>query len=158
MFFGTAKYPNAEVEVLPFDLTSDEEFLREVVKKSESFFSGAGVYYMVHNAGDDPLTVVKTNVLGTINLTRLIAPFMSERGGGHFIVLSSTAGKCPVPGQTVGSASKFALNGYFHTLRSELIQKGIDVTIVCLGQSPRSHCSMELILQRHLCQQTDVLI
>ncbi|XP_039126489.1 dehydrogenase/reductase SDR family member 7-like [Dioscorea cayenensis subsp. rotundata] len=140
------KYPNAEVEVLSFDLTSDEEFLREAVKKSESFFSGAGVYYMVHNAGDDPLpipaleitsetvlTIIKTNVLGTINLTRLIAPFMIERGGGHFIVMSSTAGKCPVPGQTVGSASKFALNGYFHTLRSELIQKGINVTVVCPG-------------------------
>lgn len=55
MLFGTGKYPNAEVEVLSFDLTSDEEFLREAVKKSESFFSGAGVYYMVHNAGDDPL-------------------------------------------------------------------------------------------------------
>ena len=34
---------------------SDEKLHREAIKKSKSFFSGAGVYYMVHNAGDGPL-------------------------------------------------------------------------------------------------------
>lgn len=34
--------------------------------------------------------------------------------------MSSAAGKTPAPGQAVYSASKFALNGYFHTLRSEV--------------------------------------
>lgn len=54
MFIWTGRYPNAEVEILPLDVMSDEEILREAVKKAESFFSSAGVYYMVHNAGDDP--------------------------------------------------------------------------------------------------------
>lgn len=35
--------------------------------------------------------------------------------------LSSAAGKCPAPGQAIYSASKHALNGYFHTLRSEVL-------------------------------------
>lgn len=35
--------------------------------------------------------------------------------------MSSAAGKTPAPGQAVYSASKFALNGYFHTLRSEVL-------------------------------------
>jgi len=73
------------------------------------------------------------NVLGTINLTRLLALYMLKRGKGHFIVMSSAAGKCPAPGQAIYSASKHALNGYFHTLRSELCQRGIKVTIVCPG-------------------------
>lgn len=73
------------------------------------------------------------NVLGTISLTRLLAPSMLKRGGGHFVVMSSAAGKAPAPGQAVYSASKYALNGYFHTLRSELSQKGLKVTIVCPG-------------------------
>lgn len=34
--------------------------------------------------------------------------------------MSSAAGKVPSPGQAVYSASKFALNGYFHSLRSEV--------------------------------------
>ncbi|CAN0860518.1 Dehydrogenase/reductase SDR family member 7 [Linum grandiflorum] len=73
------------------------------------------------------------NVLGTISLTLLLTPFMLSRGGGHFVVMSSAAGKTPAPGQAVYSASKFALNGYFHSLRSELYQKGIKVTVVCPG-------------------------
>lgn len=34
--------------------------------------------------------------------------------------MSSAAGKTPAPGQAVYSASKYALNGYFHSLRSEV--------------------------------------
>lgn len=37
--------------------------------------------------------------------------------------MSSAAGKVPAPGQAVYSASKFALNGYFHSLRSEVYTK-----------------------------------
>lgn len=73
------------------------------------------------------------NVLGTISLTRLVAPTMLRRGRGQFVVMSSAAGKTPAPGQAVYSASKYALNGYFHTLRSELCRKGIKVTVVCPG-------------------------
>ncbi|XP_078150018.1 NAD(P)-binding Rossmann-fold superfamily protein isoform X3 [Carex rostrata] len=47
--------------------------------------------------------------------------------------MSSAAGKTPAPGQALYSASKHALNGYFHTLRSELCQKGIGVTVICPG-------------------------
>ncbi|KAH1234944.1 Dehydrogenase/reductase SDR family member 7 [Glycine max] len=73
------------------------------------------------------------NVLGTITLTKLLAPFMLKRGHGHFVVMSSAAAKAPAPGQAVYSASKYAVNGYFHTLRSELCQKGIQVTVICPG-------------------------
>ena len=34
--------------------------------------------------------------------------------------MSSAAAKAPAPGQAVYSASKYAVNGYFHTLRSEV--------------------------------------
>jgi len=39
--------------------------------------------------------------------------------------MSSAAGKTPAPGQAVYSASKYALNGYFHTLRSEVCRLSI---------------------------------
>ncbi|ONK77281.1 uncharacterized protein A4U43_C02F4930 [Asparagus officinalis] len=141
-----AKYPSSRVEVLPLDLASGEEPLKEAVQKAESFFSGCGVDYMVHNAAFERPKIkaleeteeglratFNVNVLGTINLTRLLAPYMLKRGKGHFIVMSSAAGKCPSPGQAMYSASKHALNGYFHTLRSELCTKGIRVTVICPG-------------------------
>ncbi|KAI5649004.1 hypothetical protein M9H77_35009 [Catharanthus roseus] len=134
------------VMVLPLDLTSGEDKLKEAVEKAESFFGGAGVDYLIHNAAfERPKTTAldvteqglkatfDVNVLGPISLTRLLAPFMLKRGRGHFVVMSSAAGKVPSPGQAVYSASKFALNGYFHSLRSELYEKGIQVTVVCPG-------------------------
>ncbi|XP_038703988.1 dehydrogenase/reductase SDR family member 7-like isoform X2 [Tripterygium wilfordii] len=140
------KHAPEEVEILPLDLTCSEDSLRLAVEKAESLFSGAGVDYMIHNAAyerpkSSALDVTEegvkatfnVNVLGTISLTRLLAPFMLKRRRGHFVVMSSAAGKTPDPGQAVYSASKFALNGYFHSLRSELFQKGIMVTVVCPG-------------------------
>ncbi|OVA11070.1 Short-chain dehydrogenase/reductase SDR [Macleaya cordata] len=142
------------VKVLPLDLTSGEESLREAVQKAESFFPDTGVDYMIHNAAyERPKTsaldvteeslkaTLDVNVLGTITLTRLLAPSMLKRGKGHFVVMSSAAGKTPAPGQAVYSASKYALNGYFHTLRSELCQKGIKVTVVCPGPIETSNGS-----------------
>ncbi|XP_068661900.1 uncharacterized protein [Aristolochia californica] len=132
------------IQVLPMDLSSGESSLIEAVKKAESFFPG--VDYLVHNAAyerpkslaidvtEDALKATfNVNVFGTITLTRLLAPFMLKRGKGHFVVISSAAGKTPSPGQAVYSASKYAVNGYFHSLRSELCKKGIKVTVVCPG-------------------------
>ncbi|KAK1431499.1 hypothetical protein QVD17_07958 [Tagetes erecta] len=134
------------VEILPLDLSSGEDAIRDVVEKAVSLFGGAGVDYMIHNAAferpkssalDVPEASLKAtldiNVIGPISLTRLLLPHMLKRGRGHFVVMSSAAGKTPAPGQAVYSASKFALNGYFHSLRSELYPKGIMVTIVCPG-------------------------
>ncbi|KAJ0973029.1 hypothetical protein J5N97_020988 [Dioscorea zingiberensis] len=147
-------HPSIGVEVLPLDLASNEDSLRKAVDKAESFFGGGGVHYMVHNAAferpkrkaldesEEALqTTFKINVLGTITLTQLLAPLMLKRGRGSFIVMSSAAGKCPAPGQAIYSASKHALNGYFHTLRSELYQKGIFVTVVCPGPIETSKVS-----------------
>ncbi|KAL8517823.1 hypothetical protein ACS0TY_009221 [Phlomoides rotata] len=142
----TGKYAPDEVVILPLDLTGREEYLAEAVRKAESFFGGAGVDYMFHNAAYErpksmALDVTEeslkatfdVNVLGPLSLTRLLTPHMLKRGKGHFVVMSSAAGKTPAPGQAVYSASKFAVNGYFHSLRSELNRRGIKVTIVCPG-------------------------
>lgn len=142
----TGKYAPQGVMILPLDLTSGEDVLREGVEKAESFFNHAGVDYMIHNAAYErpkstALDVTEetlkaafdVNVLGPISLTRLLLPSMLRRGMGHFVVMSSAAGKSPAPGQGVYSATKYALNGYFHTLRSELCRKGINVTVVCPG-------------------------
>uniref|UniRef100_A0ACD5X5V1 Uncharacterized protein n=1 Tax=Avena sativa TaxID=4498 RepID=A0ACD5X5V1_AVESA len=148
-----SKHPDSRVEVLPMDLSSDEESLKVVVHAAESLFSSAGIDYMIHNAAferpkkrvleeteEGLKATFNVNVFGTITLTRLLAPSMLDRGMGHFVVMSSAAGKVPSPGQALYSASKHALNGYFASLRSELCTKGIKVTIVCPGpiETPES--------------------
>lgn len=46
----TGKYAPQEVMILPLDLTSGEDILKEAVEKAESFFDHAGVDCMIHNA------------------------------------------------------------------------------------------------------------
>lgn len=148
-----SKNADCRVEVLPMDLSSGEESLKEVVRAAESLFSNAGIDYMIHNAAferpkrgaleeteEGLKATFNVNVCGTITLTHLLAPSMLDRGMGHFVVMSSAAGKVPAPGQAIYSASKHALNGYFSSLRSELCTKGIKVTIVCPGpiETPQS--------------------
>ncbi|XP_022144542.1 dehydrogenase/reductase SDR family member 7 [Momordica charantia] len=149
----SGKFAPNDVKVLPLDLASGENKLKEAVEIAESLFPG-GVDYLIHNAAferpkttaldvseESLKTTFDVNVLGTISLTRLLAPFMLRRGRGHFVVMSSAAGKTPAPGQAVYSASKHALNGYFHSLRSELYHKGIRVTVVCPGPIETSNSS-----------------
>ncbi|XP_010549768.1 PREDICTED: dehydrogenase/reductase SDR family member 7 [Tarenaya hassleriana] len=134
------------VKILPLDLASGEGSLKLAVEEAVSLFPGDGIDYMMHNAAyerpkstaldvseENLKTTFNVNVFGTISLTKLLTPYMLKQGGGHFVVMSSAAGKTPAPGQAIYSASKYALNGYFHSLRSELYQKGIKVTIVCPG-------------------------
>ncbi|XP_054800927.1 uncharacterized protein LOC129305048 isoform X1 [Prosopis cineraria] len=160
------KHAPNEVKVFPLDLTTGEDSLKKAVEKAESLFPGSGVDYMIHNAAferpkSSALDVTEeslkatfdVNVLGTISLTRLLAPFMLRRGQGHFVVISSAAGKTPAPGQAVYSASKHALNGYFHSLRSELCQKGIKVTVVCPGPIETSNVSAAKPLEKGLSEK-----
>ncbi|KAJ1256691.1 hypothetical protein BS78_K332800 [Paspalum vaginatum] len=158
-----SKNPDSRVEVLLMDLSSGEESLKEAVHVAESLFSNAGIDYMIHNAAferpkrgaleeseESLKATFNVNVTGTITLTRLLAPYMLDRGMGHFVVMSSAAGKVPTPGQAIYSASKHALNGYFASLRSELCTKGIKVTVVCPGpiETPQSSGAASSV-QRH---------
>ncbi|XP_048613589.1 dehydrogenase/reductase SDR family member 7-like [Brassica napus] len=140
------KYAPEHVKVLRLNLPSSEERLQNVVERAVSLFPGDGVDYLIHNAAyegpksnavdaseENLEATFGVNVFGTISLTKLVTPHMLKRGGGHFVVISSAAGKVPSPGQAIYAASKHALQGYFHTLRSEFFQKGSKVTVVCPG-------------------------
>ena len=48
--FVLGKHAPNEVKILPLDLASGEDSLREAVEKAEAFFPGQGVDYMIHNA------------------------------------------------------------------------------------------------------------
>lgn len=134
------------VMILPLDITAGVEAIDGAVKKAEAAFDGAGVDYIVHNAAyarpkmaalDATEEVLKNtfevNVMGTIRLTQLLVPAMISRGRGNVVLVSSVAAKVPSPAQTIYSASKHAVNGYFHSLRAEIGQKGIRVTVACPG-------------------------
>jgi len=77
--------------------------------------------------------IINTNYWGTVILSKAILPKMIDTGGGHLIVLSSVVGKFGTANRTSYSASKHALHGYFDSLRSEVFDKGINISIICPG-------------------------
>ncbi|XP_024372034.1 uncharacterized protein [Physcomitrium patens] len=132
--------------VLQGDISVSVEQLKDLVQQAEAAFEGSGIDIVVQNAAcprpklaavDFPDDILQrtfdVNVLGVIRLTQLLLPGMLRRGRGHFVVVSSSAAKLPSPGQTVYSASKHAVNGFFNSLRSEVLQSGVKVTLVCPG-------------------------
>jgi len=72
-------------------------------------------------------SLIRTNVIGALQLTRLVVPLMIAAKGGVIVNMSSLAGFKPNPAQTVYSISKSAVNGMSDALRAELAGKGIHV-------------------------------
>jgi NAD(P)-dependent dehydrogenase (short-subunit alcohol dehydrogenase family) len=74
-----------------------------------------------------------TNVFGPIELTRLVLPVMRRQGRGRIVMISSILGKVAMPWRGAYNASKYALEGITDTLRLELRDSGIQVSLVNPG-------------------------
>jgi short-subunit dehydrogenase len=74
--------------------------------------------------------VMDVNFFGALNCTRAAIASLIERQG-MIIVMSSIAGFAPVLGRSGYCASKYALHGFFDTLRIELSGQGVHVMMVC---------------------------
>lgn len=80
----------------------------------------------------------ETNVFGLIAVTRALLPLLgtdpSARGHrGRIINVSSVGGVLALPLLSAYAATKFAVEGYSHSLRRELRMFGIDVVILGPG-------------------------
>ncbi|XP_058944265.2 dehydrogenase/reductase SDR family member 7 [Pocillopora verrucosa] len=129
--------------VLPLDITNFSTHEDSVAKALHRF---GKIDFLVNNAGilqmglsmdcdfDVVFPVLNTNVLGTISLTKAVLPHMVQNRNGQIVVISSASGKsAPVPYVAAYAASKHALQGYFNTLRMEVYDKNVGVTMICLG-------------------------
>jgi short-subunit dehydrogenase len=76
---------------------------------------------------------IDVNLRAPMQLTRALLPGMLERGSGHFVFVSSLAGKVPAAGSTVYSATKFGLRGFGDSLHDELHGTGVGATTVFPG-------------------------
>jgi len=74
--------------------------------------------------------VMEVNFFGAVAMAKEALPLLLE-SRGQVIILSSIAGFAPVIGRTGYCASKYALHGYFETLRTELKDRGVHVLMVC---------------------------
>ena len=73
--------------------------------------------------------VMQTNYLGSVYCTYYALPHLKQ-SKGRLAAVSSMAGKLGVPNRTAYSASKFAMAGFFDSLRVELADSGVSVTVL----------------------------
>ncbi|OHC64031.1 MAG: hypothetical protein A3H93_17845 [Rhodocyclales bacterium RIFCSPLOWO2_02_FULL_63_24] len=121
------------------DIT-DEALCRSVIDDIASSFDGIDV--LVNNAGiaqrsllahTDPAVmrrVMEVNFFGALHLTHAALPHILARRGA-IAAISSVAGYAPLIGRSGYAASKHALHGFFDSLRTEVEDAGVSVTLVC---------------------------
>jgi dehydrogenase/reductase SDR family protein 7B len=90
--------------------------------------------HIIDTAEEVDRRIMEVNYFGSVILTKAVLPMMIKNRGGHITVISSISGKLSVPVRSAYTASKHALHGFFDTLRLELADKNIKVTIVCPGR------------------------
>jgi len=77
--------------------------------------------------------IMEPDFFGAVALTRAVLPAMFRQNSGHVVVVSSLMGKFSTPLRSAYAAAKHALHGFFNSLRAEVRDRGIKVTIVCPG-------------------------
>lgn len=137
---GTAKPDN--VYILPLDLVAIDTFPQKVEEALNAF---GHVDLLFNNGGisqrgmalETPLEVdrqiMEVDYFGTIALTKALLPHLVTQKSGHICVTSSLVGKFGTPWRTAYSAAKHALHGFFDSLRTELHDDNVKVTLVCPG-------------------------
>jgi len=131
-----------KVKVLPLDLADFSSFENKA-KIAVDFFNGIDI--LINNGGISQRSFAKEtsfqvdqkilniNFLGSVALTKALLPHFIDRKQGQIVVISSIMGKIGTPLRTSYAASKHALHGFFDSLRAEVYNDNISVTILCPG-------------------------
>ncbi len=132
-------------EVLPIQLDlSQVNQIRDLVERTRSVFGQIDI--LVNNAGsarhlwldeqsleDDIQNLLQVNLIGMIQLTRLVIPDMVEEGSGQIVHISSIASWVGVPTYSIYNASKFGSRGFLASLRRELRGTGVTISEIFPG-------------------------
>ena len=78
-------------------------------------------------------TLVRVNLEAPIQMARVVAPSLRERGAGHIVFISSLAGKAATPRHALYAATKAGLRAFSLALRGDLARDGVGVSVVCPG-------------------------
>lgn len=135
---GSSHEVLSEINILPFDITSDAMILTDVVKSAVKLYDGIDI--LILNAGvgqlspalDDEIessrVVMDVNFWGPFTLSQLLIKLdkwgipdgvSKRKRNGHIVVTSSVASKMALPLGSSYAASKAAVNSFFSSLRSE---------------------------------------
>src|SRR5882757_4052443 len=135
------EYSQFMLHTMVCDVSHEEECKRFIQSTVETFGT---IDILINNAGismrslfDDADTdvirrMMDVNFMGVVYCTKAALPFIIEQKG-IIVGISSIAGYRGLPGRSGYSASKFALQGWLESLRTELLEQDVNVMWVCPG-------------------------
>ncbi len=141
---GTSRDPEKHASKVPFkllrlDIDDDSSIkaftdsLFKYTKQLDVLVNNAG-YMVTGIAEETPLEVgrqqFETNFWGTVKVTNALLPYFRKQKYGKIITVSSIVGLMGPPNLSYYTASKHAVEGYFKSLRFELNQFNIKVSMV----------------------------
>jgi NAD(P)-dependent dehydrogenase (short-subunit alcohol dehydrogenase family) len=124
---------------LALDVDHPETFAEAIAAITARF---GGIDVLINNAGyglvgaleetpaEEWQAIFRTNLFGTVEMTRAVLPMMRARGRGAIVNISSMGGQMSWAGFSAYSATKFALEGLSEALADEVKAFGIRVMIV----------------------------
>jgi short-subunit dehydrogenase len=136
-----SQFPSSSLHTMVCDV-SNENDCKRFIETTNKFFGGIDV--LINNAGismrallkDATTDVIKKvmdiNFLGSVYCTKYALDSIIEKKG-VIVGVSSIAGYRGLPGRSGYSASKFALQGWLESIRTELMDSGVHVMWVCPG-------------------------
>lgn len=131
-----------QVLTVPTDVT-ERDARSALVSAAERTFGSVDV--LVNNAGgdlqrefhyytaEDVEALIRLNLTGPIELTRLLLPGMLQRKQGHIVNISSLGGSIGFPYTEVYSAAKDGLIAFTRVLRADYRQAGVSSSVLILG-------------------------
>jgi len=135
---NNCKFEPENIFVLPFNLTEHDK-IPDLVKTVTEEFKKIDILFNVGGISQRALVkdtlievdkrIMDINYFGTIILTKAVLPEMIKNKSGHIAVMTSLAGQFGIPLRSAYAASKHALHGFFDTLRAEIHEYNINVTL-----------------------------
>ncbi|WP_058534219.1 SDR family oxidoreductase [Legionella saoudiensis] len=128
--------------VVPLNLEHHQELASQALSVWEEhgpidlLINNAGLsqrYLVVDSALKLDKKIMDVNFFGAVALTRPVLKKMLQRGSGQIAVVSSMLGLYGIQTRSAYSASKHALRGYFESLRNELANTNIYITLIYPG-------------------------
>ncbi len=129
-----------EVLVVQADV-SDEAQCKALVEKTAAAFGRLDM--LINNAGLAVITLfdefpdlslfrhtMDVNFYGAVYCTYYALPYLKQ-SRGRIVAISSMGGKSAIPYNSPYCASKYGMHGFYDSLRMELTQHGVSVTVIC---------------------------
>lgn len=131
--------PRARIHTLELDVAREEDVARVLgahldAHPADMLVNNAGVVMpgrFLELPTKEFRQMMDVNYFGTVHMTKVVAPHLVARRGGHILNVSSLAGVMGIYGYTAYAASKFAVVGLSQALRAEMWPHNIRVS-VCL--------------------------